>query len=244
MAAPYTIDAAERERLILEYLPKVRWVAAGIHERLPPSISEEDLVSAGIVGLIAAIDKYDAGRSASLWTYAEYKIRGAILDSIRGLDCMSQHRRKRARELQAGIAAAEQRCQRTPEEQEIAQELGVTVDEYRAWLLETQGVTLGSLDVCGADGGEALVERYIADESVESPLDTAARAEMEGLLAVAIEHLPEPEQLVLHLYFNEELTLVEVGRVMSLHYSRVSQLKSQAVLRLRNYLQTRLQPQR
>jgi RNA polymerase sigma factor for flagellar operon FliA len=244
MASPYTIDAAERERLILEYLPKVRWIASGIHERLPAGISEEDLVSAGVVGLISAIDNYDAGRSASLWTYAEYKIRGAILDTIRSLDCMSQHRRKQAKELQAAIAAAEQRRQRVPEEHEIAQELGVTVEEYRSRLLETQGLTLGSLDAPGLDGGEPVGARYIADDSIESPLDAVERVEMERLLAEGIVRLPQPEQMVLQLYFSEELTLMEVGRVMSLHYSRVSQLKSQAVLRLRAHLQGRMRRRR
>jgi RNA polymerase sigma factor for flagellar operon FliA len=105
-------------------------------------------------------------------------------------------------------------------------------------------LTLGSLDAGGVDGGDAVLARYIADESVESPIDTVARTEMERLLAAAIERLPHTEQMVLHLYFNEELTLMEVGRVMSLHYSRVSQLKSQAVLRLRTYMQSRLRPRR
>lgn len=245
METGYTIiTAEERERLILEHLPQVRWVAASIHERLPASVSEDDLVSTGILGLIAAIDNFDPGRSTSLRTYAEYRIRGAILDSIRGLDTLSTHKRKRARQMQEAMAAAEQKLQRTPLEEEVATELGLSIREYRAWLDELKGITVGSLDsAAGEDGGAALIH-YIADESQEPVPVTIEREQMRKILAAGIAAMPELEQTILDLYFHRELTLAEIGRVMGLHVSRISQLKNQAVLRLKTWMERRMKPAR
>jgi RNA polymerase sigma factor for flagellar operon FliA len=240
MSGPYTSVHEERERLILEHLPKVRWIAASMRERLPAVVTEDDLVSCGIVGLIGAIDNYDPGRNASLWSYAEYKVRGAMIDSVRALDRVSSHCRKRIRQLQQAISAAEQRLKRTAEEEEIAQELGIGLDEYRSWLLDARGITLGSFDALMQEGGESVGERYMVSPSAEDPLEVLERADLERQLAQAIESLPEAERMVLHLYYSEELTMVETGRVMNLHYSRISQLKSQAILRLRAYMQSRV----
>src|SRR3954454_19320537 len=115
----------ERDELILEHLPQVNWIATRIHEKLPPTVQLDDLISAGIVGLLAAIDRYDPSHNASLKTYAEYKIRGAILDSIRGLDGIPSHRRKHVKQVQAAISVAEQRLKRTPSDEEIASQLGL-----------------------------------------------------------------------------------------------------------------------
>src|SRR5450432_4661321 len=120
--------AAERERLILEHLPQVRLIARRIHERLPDSVSLEDLISTGIVGLISAIDRFDTAHNVKLKTYAEYKIRGAILDSLRGLDWAPRQQRKRAKQIESAIAAIEQRIQQMPTEEEIATELGLDID--------------------------------------------------------------------------------------------------------------------
>ena len=128
-----TITAEEREQLILEHLPQVNWIASRIHDKLPANIQLDDLISAGIVGLVAAVDNFDASRNASLKTYAEYKIRGAILDSIRGLDGVPAHKRKRVKVLQQAIKTAEQRLKRTPAEEEIAGELGISLEEYPRW---------------------------------------------------------------------------------------------------------------
>jgi RNA polymerase sigma factor for flagellar operon FliA len=237
MPSPYAISEEERERLILEYLPKVRWIAAAIHERLPAGTTEEDLVSTGVLGLISAIDSFDPGRDVALWTYAEYKVRGAILDSVRGLDGVAEHKRRRVKQVQEAISLAEQRLGRTPQDDEIAAELGIGINQYHELLLDLKGVSLGSLDSCASgDDGPALV-RFIADPNARTPAEIFERRELERLLEKGISVLPEPEQMVLHLYFQEELTLAEVGKVMSLHYSRVSQLKSQALLRLRAYMQ-------
>lgn len=238
------VTADTREQLILEHLPQVRWIAASIHERLPDGTSQEDLVSIGILGLIAAVDKYDPSRNASLRTYAEYKIRGAILDSVRGLDGIAPHKRKRLRLLQDAIAAVEQRKQQSAVEEEVAQELGISIREYRVWLEELKGVTLGSLDSVAAEGCDVGLLRYLADDSTEPVPVLVERDEMHRLLAEGVAAMPELEQTILDLYFNQELTLAEIGRVMSLHTSRICQLKLQAVVRLRNWIQRRLQPSR
>src|SRR5437016_11392010 len=127
--------AAERERLILEHLPQVRLIARRIHDRLPESVSLEDLVSTGIVGLISAIDRFDSSHNVKLKTYAEYKIRGAILDSLRGLDWAPRQQRKRSKQIEAAIAVIEQRVHRQPTEEEIAAELKVDIEEYHDWLV-------------------------------------------------------------------------------------------------------------
>src|SRR5436305_14722287 len=136
----------ERERLILEHLPQVRLIARRIHDRLPESVNLDDLISTGIVGLISAIDRYDPSLNVKLKTYAEYKIRGAILDSLRGLDWAPRQQRKRPKQLQAAISTIEQRLHRAPSEEEIAKQLGLRIEEYHEWLVDIRGVNLGSLE--------------------------------------------------------------------------------------------------
>ncbi len=135
------LSAEEREQLILEHLPQVRLIARRIHERLPESVNLEDLVSTGIVGLISAIDRYDPLLNVKLKTYAEYKIRGAILDSLRGLDWAPRQQRRRSKQIESCIASLEQRLHRVPTEEEIAAELGLGLEEYHEWLVELRGIT-------------------------------------------------------------------------------------------------------
>jgi len=229
----------ERERLILEHLPQVRLIARRIHDRLPESVSLDDLISTGVVGLISAINNFDPSLNVKLKTYAEYKIRGAILDSLRGLDWAPRQKRRRAKQIEAAVASAEQRLHRTPTEEEIAGELKLTLDEYREWLLEVRGVNLGSLEyVTGQEGGRDLL-KYISDNEESWPSHIVERAELERLLAEALEKMPYIERTVLTLYYYEELTLREIAKIVNLHESRVSQLKSQAILRLRSNLRKR-----
>src|SRR5689334_24403437 len=144
-------SADERERLILEHLPQVRLIARRIHERLPDSVSLDDLISTGTIGLIAAIDRFDPTHNVKLKTYAEYKIRGAILDSLRGLDWAPRQKRRKSKQIEAAIAVAEQRLQGPPPEEEIAAELGITLEEYHQWLVEIRGLNLASLEYAGSD---------------------------------------------------------------------------------------------
>jgi RNA polymerase sigma factor for flagellar operon FliA len=239
-AYPMTQDAvaAERERLILEHLPQVRLIARRIHERLPGSVNLDDLISTGIVGLISAIDHFDVTLNVKLKTYAEYKIRGAILDSLRGLDWAPRQKRKKAKQIEAAIAVAEQRLQRTPTEEEIAEQLRLTMEEFHGWLVEIRGLDLGSLENSPEDGGRDLL-KYISDDEEKWPSRIVERAELERLLAGAIEKIPAIERMVLSLYYREELTLREIAKIVELHESRVSQLKTQAILRLRGYISKR-----
>jgi RNA polymerase sigma factor for flagellar operon FliA len=227
----------ERERLILEHLPQVRLIARRIHERVPENVILDDLISAGVVGLIAAIDRFDPRHNVKLKTYAEYKIRGAILDSLRGLDWAPRQKRRMARQVQAAILAASHKLHREPTEEEIAGELEINLVEYHEWLADLQGLKIGTLEYAGDEGQDVL--SYAADDEAKLPSRLFERAELEKLLAEAIEQMPHIDRTVISLYYREELTLREIGEVVHLHPSRISQLKSQAVLRLRAYMAKR-----
>jgi len=230
---------ADREQLIMDHLPQVRLIARRIHERLPGSVSLDDLVSTGIVGLISAIDNFDPRLNVKLKTYAEYKIRGAILDSLRGMDWAPRQQRKRVKMIEAAIASLEQRNHRSPSEDEIARELGLSTEEYHDWLIDVRGVNLGSLEGNAPEEEGRDLLRFVSDSEDLWPSRIVERAELERLLAVAIDKMPYVERTVLGLYYHEELTLREIAKVVKLHESRVSQLKSQAILRLRAYLEKR-----
>lgn len=235
-----TRTAADREALILEHLPQVRLIARRIHEHLPERVSIDDLISSGTIGLIAAIDNFDPAMNVKLKTYAEYRIRGAILDTLRDMDWAPRQRRRMSRQIEHAIAVAEQRLGRVPGEDEIAEELGITLEEYHQWLVETEGLQIGDLEVSGEndDPGFSLL-RYVADEENKSPARLLERCELERLVAAAIDRMPKTERTVLSLYYHEELNLREIAEVMDLHLSRISQLKTQAILRLRTFLESR-----
>jgi len=230
----------ERQRLILEHLPQVRLIARRIHERVPESISLDDLVSAGTIGLIAAIDHFDPRHNAKLITYAEYKIRGAILDSLRRLDWAPRRQRRRSKQIEAAIASVEQRLHRAPTEDEIARQLDLSLQDYHTWLVDIRGVNLGSLESSSPDDDGRNLLKYISDDEESWPSRLLERSELQRLLVDAIATIPRTERIVISLYYHEELTLREIAKVVNLHESRVSQLKSQAMLRLRSYLEIRL----
>jgi len=222
-----------REELILEHLPQVRLIARRIQERLPENISLEDLVSTGVIGLIAAIDNFDPSQNVKLKTYAEYKIRGAILDSLRGLDWAPRQKRRQSKQIEKAIAAAEQRLQRAPTEDEIASQLEISLEEYHEWLVEIRGLNIASLEYTSGDQTKDLLQ-YIPDNDDNLPSTLLEKSELERILAQSIDTIPAMERTVLGLYYHEELTLREIAQVVNLHESRISQLKSQAILRLRS----------
>lgn len=234
-----SLQHEERERLILDHLPQVRLIARRIHERLPESVNLEDLVSTGIVGLISAIDHFDPGHNVKLKTYAEYKIRGAILDSLRGLDWAPRQQRKRAKQIEAAIAVLEQQLHGAPTEDQIAVALHLSIEEYHEWLVDIRGVNLGSLESSSPEEDGRDLLKYISDDEQHWPSRLLERAELERLLQEAIEKMPPVERTVLSLYYQEEMTLREIARIVDLHESRVSQLKSQAILRLRSFIEKR-----
>lgn len=225
----------QREQLILQHLPQVRLIARRIQERLPENISLDDLVSTGVIGLIAAIDNFDASHNVKLKTYAEYKIRGAILDSLRGLDWAPRQKRRQAKRIEAAICAAEQRLKRAPTEDEIAGQLEISLEEYHEWLVEIRGLNIASLEYTSGDQGKDLLH-YLPGADDDLPSTILEKSELERLLAQGIDGIPAMERTVLGLYYHEELTLREIAQVVNLHESRISQLKSQAILRLRSHM--------
>ena len=220
-------SAEERERLILEHLPQVRMIARRIHGRLPENVSLDDLVSTGILGLISAIDRFDPSRHIHLRTYAEHKIKGAILDSLRRLDWAPRQQRKHAKQIEAAIAVAEQRLQRSPTEQEVAAELNLTVDRYHQWQVKVRGVNLARLESARdpAIPEDRDLLRFVSGDPKEWPSALLERSELQRALAAAISGIPDIEKTVLSLYYHDELTLREIAKIVGLHESRISQLK-------------------
>jgi RNA polymerase sigma factor for flagellar operon FliA len=229
-------SAAEREQLIMEHLPQVRWIATRFHEKLPDATCLDDLISIGIIGLINAIDSFDPTFNVKLKTYAEHKIRGAILDSIRGLDGIPPHKRKRMKQMEAAITTVEQRLQRAPSEEEIAAELHIPLAEYQNSLAELRSISLGSLDEISEGSSESKLLRYVPQDEENQPARILERSELEKLLADAVEKMPKLERTILTLYFKEEQNLQDIAEILGIHTTRVCQLKSQAVLRLRAYV--------
>jgi RNA polymerase sigma factor FliA len=227
-------SAQERDALILKHLPQVRLIARRIHGRLPDYVSVDDLVSTGTLGLISAIDRFDPSLNLQLKTYAEHKIKGAILDSLRRLDWAPRQQRKHAKQIDAAIAVSEQRLQRAPTEEETAAELNLTLDDYHRWQLEVSGVNLARLESTGSDDSEDRnLLRFVSSDPNQWPYALLERRELQRILAVAISGIPAIEQTVLGLYYQDELTLRDIAEVVGLHESRVSQLKTQAIMRLR-----------
>jgi RNA polymerase sigma factor for flagellar operon FliA len=230
------LDAEERERLILDHLSNVRWIAMRIYDKIGGAVSLEDLVSTGVIGLIRAVDSFDPRHNVKLKTYAEYRIRGAILDSIRGLDGIPAHKRKRLKTIETAIYIAEQRLQRVPTEEEIADELNLSLGEYQDALAELQAISLGSLDEVSDGFSESKLLRYVADAEDGQPGRILERAELENLVTDAINRMPRLERTILTLYFKEEQNLQEIAEILGIHTTRACQLKTQAILRLRSYV--------
>ena len=223
---------SRRDRLIMEHMPQVRLIARRIQERLPQHIALDDLVSTGTLGLIAAIDNFDPRHNVKLKTYAEYKIRGAILDSLRDMDWVPRQKRKKARQIETAVAAAERKLQRQPTEEETAAELKVSLDEYHAWLVQVRGMNLERLRHGEQEDSRTVIES-VPDSQERLPSSIMERKELRRLLGELMARMPEIERMVLRLYYQEGMTLREIAQIAHVHESRISQLKTQAILRLR-----------
>ncbi len=231
-------DAAQRrEALVLEHLPQVRLIARRIHDRLPDHIPLEDLISTGILGLIAAVDNYDPSQKVQLKTYAEHRIHGAIIDSLRETDWVPRETRKKARTIDAAIHQLRQRLGREPAEEEIAAELQVDLAEYQKWLTELRSMELEPLEYVSSDNQPVDLLKFVSDDQSLWPSHAVERSELERIVALAIERMPKNERVVLSLYYYEELSLREISWIMGMHLSRIGQLRVQAILRLRSHLQ-------
>jgi len=227
----------EQERLLLEHLPIVRFLARRIHERLPQHVDLEDLVSAGVVGLMDAFMKFDPRKQVQFRSYAQFRIRGAILDSLRMLDWSPRDLRRKGRAAEEAVRALTARMGRVPGEAEIAAEMGVGLGEYQSLLGDLKGLEIGTLHVeHNEDSGEEEIA-YIPGRPEEDPLFRCLRGEMQAKLSNAIGQLPERERLVMTLYYFEELTMREIGLALNVVESRVSQIHASAVVHLRAALQ-------
>ena len=231
------LASAAREELILKHLPQVRLIARRIHERLPGSVSLEDLISTGVTGLIAAIDHFDSRHDVKLKTYAEYKIRGAILDSLRELDWAPRQQRKRSKLIEAAVRTLEQQSKRAPTEEEVAKYLNLPLQEYREWLADASSLTIGSLENPGTEEEGRDLLGCLSYPEEEWPSHLLERSELQRVLGLAMEQMPPLEKRILLLYFYEDMTLRDIAKLAQLHESRISQLKSQAIARLRAHMQ-------
>ena len=228
------LDPAERDRLLLEQLPQVRYIARRIHDRLPPHVQLDDLVQAGILGLIEALHKFDPSKNVELRSYAKYRIQGAILDSLRELDWSPRPLRKKARQLEQAHQRLRARLGRPATEPEVALELGIELKELHHLQGELRGLDLGSLQDEFGEGGQDYESNTPHTGSPgDEPFSKCLQGEVKELLSQAISELPPRERQVLALYYYEELTMKEVGAVLGVGEARVSQIHSAALVRLR-----------
>jgi len=235
-----TDDPALREQLILHYSPLVKYVAGRVGVGLPANVEHADLVSYGIFGLIDAIEKFDLDREIKFETYAMSRIRGAILDELRTVDWVPRSVRSKAREVERAYATLEAQLHRTPSEAEVANQLGLSLDELHQVFSQVSFVNVVALDELVAPsperGDQLSLGDTLADTRAEDPVAAFESEEMKYLLAGAINALSEREKIVVTLYYYEGLTLAELGRVLGVTESRICQMHTKAVLQLRGHL--------
>ena len=234
-------DIHARERLVVAYSPLVKYVSGRMASGLPAHVEESDLISYGLVGLISAIERFELEREIKFETYAITRIKGAIIDELRSLDWVPRSVRARAREIERANSKLEHNLQRAPTDEEMAAELDMTVEEFQDALLQISNSTVAALDelwtVSDSSGDSVSLLDTLTDETAPDPAAVMDSTELKDRVADAIARLPEREKLVVALYYYENLTLREIGEVLGVTESRVSQLHTKAVLRLRSRLQ-------
>ncbi|WP_030381538.1 MULTISPECIES: RNA polymerase sigma factor WhiG [unclassified Streptomyces] len=231
-----TGDERLREQLILHYSPLVKYVAGRVSVGLPPNVEQADFVSSGVFGLIDAIEKYDIGRETKFETYAITRIRGAMIDELRALDWIPRSVRQKARNVERAYTTLEARLRRTPTESEVAAELGIRVDDLHAVFSQLSLANVVALEEIlhiGGEGGGLSLMDTLEDTAADNPVEVAEDRELRRFLARAINTLPEREKTVVTLYYFEGLTLAEIGNVLGVTESRVSQIHTKSVLQLR-----------
>jgi len=233
-------DQSLRNRLILTYAPLVKYVAGRLGSGLPAHVDEADLASYGLLGLIGAIERYDPQRDVKFETYAIARIKGAIIDELRAMDWVPRSVRSRARQIERGMAELEAKLGRAPTDEELAAKLGISEDELDESLGDIARSSIAALDelwtVSGSGGDQIALIDTIEDENAADPQGSLSETELKEAMADAIAALPEREKVVVTLYYYEELTLREIGEVLGVTESRVSQLHTKAVLRLKAHL--------
>ncbi len=235
-------DSARRDELILTYAPLIKYIAARLASRLPPQVAVDDLISCGTVGLIDAINKFDPAKNVQFKTYAEFRIKGAMLDELRALDWVPRSVRRKISELERTCGELEGKLGRPASDEETAEALGVGLADYHRLLDETKSVTFLDIDYLRQKAPDEidgdLAEIFARDD--RDPFAALNLGETRELLARAIDDLPEKEKLTVALYYHEELTMKEIGEVLGYTESRISQMHSKAMLRLRSKLKKQL----
>ena len=233
-------DGEARDRLILTFAPLVKYVAGRMRSALPSHVEEADLISYGLVGLIGAVERYDPARRVKFETYAVTRIKGAIIDELRALDWVPRSVRARARAIEAKSAELESRLHRAPTDEELAGALGMKLGEFQDALTQISNASIVALDEMWAvsPGGESMsLLETLGDARAADPADVLDESDMRDTLADAIARLPERERIVVALYYYDNLSLREIGEILGVTESRVSQLHTKAVLRLKGRLQ-------
>jgi RNA polymerase sigma factor for flagellar operon FliA len=229
----------EFEKQVLDNLKIVKIIASKIHSRIPYGIELEDLVHTGVLGLIDAARKYDRTRGTKFATYASLRIRGAILDELRNLDWASRSLRQKIKEVEFAFESLEMQLGRPPREEEVAESLHMSLSEFHKVLDESKGVGIGVFRISIEDESNITdtgMLRYFVDEDSASPVVVMEKEEMKRVLSRLLKELPEKEKMVLSLYYVDDLNLKEIGKIMDLTESRISQIRTSAVLRLRGKL--------
>jgi RNA polymerase sigma factor for flagellar operon FliA len=229
-------DQKVRDRLILTYAPLVKYVAGRLGSGLPAHVDDDDLVSYGLLGLIGAIERFDPDRDIKFETYAISRIKGSIIDELRSMDWVPRSVRSRARDIERAIGELEARLGRAPTDEEISSKLGVSEDELNESLSEISRTSIAALDelwTVSAGGDQIALIDTVEDTQGPNPQSALAETELKEAVGEAIARLPEREKLVVTLYYYEELTLREIGEVLGVTESRVSQLHTKAILRLK-----------
>lgn len=231
----YPKAGLDKEQCLTQFAPLVKRIAYHLMARLPASVQVDDLIQVGMIGLLDAANNYDGAQGAQFETYAVQRIRGAMLDELRQSDWLPRSARKHLRQIEAAMSALEQRLGRGPSEGEVARELKVSLDEYQQMLLDARGCQLVHYEDLQDGEEDDFFERHCADDSAE-PFLTLQDGRFRTRLIEAISQLPEREKLMMSLYYEEELNLREIGEVLGVSESRVCQLHSQAIARLRSQL--------
>ncbi len=235
------VDDFEKEELIKSYLPLVRKVVHRLSGRLPKDVDVKEMLNSGIIGLVDALEKYDPKHETNFATYAQFRIRGAILDSFRSQDWLPRSLRFKSHKIEAAYQAIEQKLGRPATDEEVASELQMDVEELRKVLGEVGSIVMLSFEELGFGHGEERFQGsdFMAGNS-EDPLHNLLGGEKVELIARALDRLPDKERLVISLYFYEELNLKEIGEILGVTESRASQIRSRALIRLKNYLRNAL----
>src|SRR5438105_1969864 len=230
------MTAAERDTLITETLPLIKHIAHRVATRLPSNVEMRDLINAGAIGLLDAIDKFEPERNVKFKTYAEVRIRGAILDSLRNLDWAPRSLRKKSKDLEKTYAELSQKLGRPATDEEVSEAMGGDIEDFHALVDQLHGLTIGSFENLSDSEDSENYINYYPDDGSNDPYAKFESNELTQLLTEAIEDLPEKERLVLSLYYYEEFTMKEIGALLGVNESRVSQLHTKATLRLRGKL--------